>query len=761
MLGVGGMGMTPLALYMQQAGWHVSGQDDALQEPSHHWLEQAGVALPQGEPDWQEYDLVVYSSAIAGKDARLQKAQESGIRTLRRGEMLAELSKETFFIAIVGSHGKTTTCSMLIHALRKMEQPFSYVLGGLFRGDEIPPAHYESDAGKQNWLIAEVDESDGTIAHFSPDVTVAVNLDWDHPDQYQAESELDEAFGALFERTTHTVFMPTNCERLDKLAARARCDVVKYGAGSAYEGILDWARSGLVLHGEFPNICLSLPMPSAFNAHNALAALAVIQHLSGHLREELFSGYPGIRRRQDELYRHDSVAIFADYAHHPTEIEALLAFARARGEGRQVVVFQPHRYTRTKHYAGAFARVLSHADAVCLLPVYAASEAPIPGGSSEAIASEWAEDGPSLYQVDSYDAVKRMILENLDEQSVVLFVGAGDIEHIARRFAQEAPDLFEKGQAAAATTAGDWVSRVRKELSPETKLFSDYSLARKTTIRVGGAARYFAEPASLHDLQILMQYAHEGGLPVFFLGRGSNLIVHESGYDGLVIHLGHSHWRSLEAIDNERLKVGAGVRLQALSARACKLGLAGFEFLEGIPGSVGGALRMNAGAMGGWMFDVVESVTYLTSGGELRELPREAFHVGYRFCDELREGIALSAVLKAPELSNSDSIRETMNRFSRHRIESQPREPSAGCIFKNPEGGHAGMLIDQSGLKGKAVGNAEVSAIHANFIINRGGATSSDVIELVRQVRGYVYEKSEVLLQPEVMLVGQQWEEVL
>jgi len=207
--------------------------------------------------------------------------------------------------------------------------------------------------------------------------------------------------------------------------------------------------------------------------------------------------------------------------------------------------------------------------------------------------------------------------------------------------------------------------------------------------------------------------------------------------------------------------VGAGLRLKNLCGLAIKSGCQGFEFLEGIPGSVGGALRMNAGAMGGWMFDVVDAVQLMTMAGEIRVLTKAEMHFDYRHCSDLIDTIALGAWLRPAASAAATDIRRQIDAYQKKRVESQPREPSAGCIFKNPPGGSAGRLIDTAGLKGTRVGDAEISAVHANFIVNRGHATSADIIGLVRQVRAQVKAAHGVDLEPEVMLYGRDWRDVL
>ena len=281
-------------------------------------------------------------------------------------------------------------------------------------------------------------------------------------------------------------------------------------------------------------------------------------------------------------------------------------------------------------------------------------------------------------------------------------------------------------------------------------------------MRVGGVAERFFEPESLAQLVSCLKACKRSGIQISIIGRGSNLVVADGGVAGLVVRLSHPIWSRFERLGEGRVRVGAGLRIKALCATACKEGLVGFEFLEGIPGCVGGVLRMNAGAMGGWVFDLVESIRYVTLDGELVEASKETLDFGYRYCRELKDAIAIDAVFLGKGAAESeDSIRRTIDTYQNRRKESQPREPSAGCIFKNPEGDSAGRLIDELGLKGAVVGGAEVSRTHGNFIINRGGATSMDVIELVKLIRRVALERKGVELEPEVLLFGSDWQEAL
>jgi UDP-N-acetylmuramate--alanine ligase len=392
--------------------------------------------------------------------------------------------------------------------------------------------------------------------------------------------------------------------------------------------------------------------------------------------------------------------------------------------------------------------------------VYPAGESPVPGGrSADVLAALRApEDAPPAELLEDAGAAPGVIAAGTCEGDLLVFVGAGDIDAVAR----ETSALLSAHPAAGACTwHGAFMNALEGRLSPETIVRASEPLGPKTTIGVGGSAEVYAEPASTADLQVLLQTARAAGVPVFLIGRGSNLIVPDEGVRGLVLRLQHPHWRRLICLGPGRYWAGAGLRLKELCGMACRLGEAGFEFLEGIPGTVGGGLRMNAGAMGGWMFDLVEQVHFLGPDGTLRIRTREQLEVNYRRCAELENGIALGAVLCPRGKAESSEIRARLGSFQERRAATQPREPSAGCIFKNPPGDSAGRIIDQLGLKGLRVGDAEVSPVHANFIVNRGRATGSDVIALVRRVRDEVRARRNIELEPEVMLYGRDWRDFL
>jgi len=291
-----------------------------------------------------------------------------------------------------------------------------------------------------------------------------------------------------------------------------------------------------------------------------------------------------------------------------------------------------------------------------------------------------------------------------------------------------------------------------EHVSRATVIRRNESLAKHTTLRVGGPADVYVEPASEEDLAGVVKFCNEHDLPFFVIGRGSNLLVRDGGVRGVVICLAHASFSRIE-ISGERLHCGAGAKLKNVAVEAKRNGLSGVEFLEGIPGSVGGALRMNAGAMGGATFDAVESVRLMDFAGHVRELAPKEMSVEYRSCAALKTNIALGVVFKCRPAPRGE-IEQRMKAFNEKRWESQPAAPSAGCTFKNPEKIPAGKLIDELGLKGTRVGGAVVSAEHGNFIVNDGNATARDVLELIAILKQRAKKERGIDLHMEVEIIG-------
>lgn len=280
-------------------------------------------------------------------------------------------------------------------------------------------------------------------------------------------------------------------------------------------------------------------------------------------------------------------------------------------------------------------------------------------------------------------------------------------------------------------------------------------MTKHTSFHIGGPAELMAQPQSEAELQSLLLKAAEAAVPVTLVGNGSNLLVRDKGIRGLVIKLG-SMLRDIKVSGNV-LTFGSGVSLAQASKKAAELGLSGMEFAVGIPGSIGGAVYMNAGAYDGEMAKVVKSVRVMDAAGEVSELSAGELDFGYRHSALQGSGKIVTSVTVELAAGDKQAIAEKMADFSNRRITKQPLElPSAGSMFKRPPGYFAGTLIDQTGLKGYTVGGAQVSTKHAGFVVNIGGATAADVLQLISDVQAKVFAAHGVKLEPEVLVLGEE-----
>ena len=281
----------------------------------------------------------------------------------------------------------------------------------------------------------------------------------------------------------------------------------------------------------------------------------------------------------------------------------------------------------------------------------------------------------------------------------------------------------------------------------------DEPMSRHTTFRVGGPADFFVTPKAKEEVRDVIRICKEAGMPYYIIGNGSNLLVSDAGYRGVIVQI-YKEMNEVK-VEGDLVKAQAGALLSGIAAKALGAELSGFEFASGIPGTIGGACVMNAGAYGGEMKDVLEFVTVLTGEGKIIELGRNELELGYRTSVIAKKGyIVLGAVLKL-ERGDGEKIKTYMDELKEKRVTKQPLEyPSAGSTFKRPEGYFAGKLIEDAGLRGFQVGGAQVSEKHCGFVINRNHATAADIMELMRQVQIRVKENSGVDLEPEVKRLG-------
>ncbi len=762
LIGIGGCGMSGLGHLLLDLGHRVVGSD-LLMNQDIQQLRQRGAQIQIGHAPELLHEtrpaLVVYSSAIRLNNPEMMAAQELNIPMVRRAALLAALMSRQLGICVAGMHGKTTTTALLAFALEHLHGTPSYAVGAQVPQLE-PHARFQTMHGQTvdnlPYFIVEADESDGTLREFNPHHAIVLNVDEEHLDYYANLEAVCREFKTFAAQTSgHLVFCAD-----DPQLARLYSDqpgAISVGfhplatyhirnfkdGGSTMAGSLFEIWRGGELLGEF-----ALSLIGEKNASNAAAVIALL-HLLGYPPSDIaraIGPFKGASRRQQELFRDRRFRVFDDYGHHPQEIRATLRALKALGSRRLLVAFQPHRYTRTQHLLHEFTSCFDDADKLWITEVYAANEPEIPGVNGTRLAESIRVRGRNVTFVPVLNELRGVVRAEMQPGDLVLFIGAGDITLVSHELADQLG--YEKSEVRE-----EIYTQLTTLLSPTTVVKRDESLARRTTLKVGGKADYYVEPASELELSQLLKFCAANHLPFFLLGRGSNLLIRDGGIRGVAICLKHAAFSHLD-VQGDKLFCGAGTRLKDIAVEARRRGLAGLEFLEGIPGSLGGALRMNAGAMGSWMFEWVESVRFMDHAGLIFELPAGDLVVEYRGCPFFKTHIALAAVLKA-QPAPREVIDQRAKELNHKRWESQPAQPSAGCIFKNPQTIPAGKLIDELGLKKTKIGGAMVSDIHGNFIVNDGQATAKDVLELIEHIKQTAKAQRGIDLHTEVEIIGE------
>ena len=300
---------------------------------------------------------------------------------------------------------------------------------------------------------------------------------------------------------------------------------------------------------------------------------------------------------------------------------------------------------------------------------------------------------------------------------------------------------------------GQFLQKI-KERIPQDRILLQAPMSQHTTLRIGGPADILVTAQSTQEIAFLIQCANEHNIPLLVLGNGSNLLVRDGGIRGLVVKFGEE--MAAISVNGNMLTAKAGASLAAVSKEAARNGLGGLCYACGIPGTVGGGVYMNAGAYGGELKEVITSVEAITLDGQIQTFSGEEMHFGYRHSRAQEEAMIITSVTFTLNPGNKEELWADMKEFNRRRNEKQPMDvPSAGSTFKRPEGHFAGQLIDQSGLRGIKVGDAQVSEKHAGFLVNTGTATAQDFLALIALVQKTVHEKHGVWLSPEVRIVGE------
>lgn len=742
LIGVAGSGMSGLALLLLGMGHRVSGSDRVTSTETER-LQGVGLEFssPHSAAAVEGVDVVVYSSAIRPENPAYAAAMEAGIPLLRRAVCLAAILETKKGIVISGTHGKTTTSSMTAHILREAGlKPSHYV------GAEIPVLGSNARWDEEGeFMVAEGDESDGTLALYRPECSIVLNIEAEHLDFYRDLDHICEVFTKLLDQTRGRIVYCRECPVATRLN-QGRANAVSYGWSDADYVAADIRELRgstaftVMRHGELLGN-IELGIPGKHNVLNALGAIALADGAGASfpLIARALSTFAGAKRRFETKYLSRDFRIVDDYGHHPTELAATLQTARSLNPGRVVVLFQPHRYTRTQALADDFGKVLQAADEVFLTDVYAANEKPIEGISGMTLVEAMKRHGDTRVTYTPLVASAHYEVGNaLEPGDLLITLGAGNVHEAGTRIAEDLKILEE-------------ILRLVPAEEMSGKLYEP--MRRHTTMLVGGPAQFWLEPHSFRAFAEAVGYCRERGIPVRVVGRGSNLLVRDGGIRGAVIHPSGGVFSQVR-VENGKVIAGAGARLKKVASVAQAAGLGGFEWMEGIPGNVGGALRMNAGAMGVEMFDQVVDVTFLDEDGEIRTRSRGEIHVEYRNVAELRRNFALEVTLTGPP-DTAENIQRRWDESRQKRRVSQPIAASAGCMFKNPASVPAGKLVDELGLKGSGHGKAQVSTVHGNFIVNTGGAHTRDILALVEEIRDKARGERGIEMEMEVKIIGE------
>lgn len=756
-IGVSGVGMAGLARLLHARGFRVTGCDLVPGRPAE-WLVAQGIPVRTGHDPAHirpGTDWVVRSAAVPEDSPEVIRAVEQGIPVFTRGQVLPALLDAHFSIAVGGTHGKTTTSTFIVLMLRRAGRDPGWCVGG-----EVCGPGTVAHVGGDKELVVEADESDGTLALYRADISVVTNVEFDHMEHFESEDAFRECFRRFTERTRRRVVY---CA--DDPGARALCEhdesSVSYGLeeranvraialamqphSSAFDLVVEGENAGRV----------ELPVPGRHNVVNALAACAVGLEL-GLAPGELTKALAGValpRRRFERVVEHGGVTVISDYAHHPSEVSALVGTALGVPHRRLAAVFQPHRYTRTAALGDAFPLAFAGIDPLLLTPVYAASEAPLRGGTVwdlyERFAAQRGQVGadddpgrahPVVMVASSLEQAWAYLERQLAEGDLLLIIGAGDVEKLGAW-------ALEKITSGVVPRSSECVLAELREQLPESTVRYDEPLATKTSLQVGGNADAWVEIGSRRDLARLLVWAAARAVPFRLLGAGSNVLIGDLGLRGVAGRLSGPDFRVLRRED-DTIVVGGAVPVAKLLNELQDMGLAGLEFLEGIPATVGGCLAMNAGAWGHTIGEQVSWIRCLNRDGTECILRQSDLEWQYRACATVASRVITEAALRvAVEDPRAVSGRRAELAAKRAWLRGKC---SAGSVFKNPEGGFAGKLLEDAGLKACCVGGARVLREHANVIGTLPGATASDVLALMARMRDTVLEERGVCLQAEI-----------
>ena len=791
-VGIGGIGMSGLARILNAWGYSVSGSDSAA-SPLLDELAGEGIAVTVGHTAVDlavAADLVVATAAVRPDNPELAAALAVGRPVVKRARLLGELSDTRRGVAVAGTHGKSTTSGMIVAALRALGADPSFAIGAVLGG-----VGTNASPGSGEEMVVEADEYDWSFLQLHPDVAVITNVEYDHPDLFPDVDAYDAAFAAFVAgmRPQGTLVIAAGDPGCARLTARYDWSpprsVVTFGETADADWRLERTEEGWRVTGpDDIAVPLAPRVPGRHNAANATAALAALVSLGydAAAAAAALETFSGVGRRFETKGETRGVLVIDDYAHHPSEIAVNLRAAKERFPGRRLwAVFQPHTFSRLKALLPDFAVSFADADRVMILDVYAARETDDLGISAADLVRLLPDE--TLTARDPRDAA-RVLSTAVAPGDVVLTLGAGSITETGPRLLdllrEAESDPLPAHRPGTRVVGGGWgegsSARPRRRAAtgdtvtipgyPGLKVLRDAPMRLHTTWRIGGPADFLARAATPEDLCAAVAWGRQEGMPVTVLGGGSNLLVGDGGVRGLVVLARTPGERATDLVDVEdlgdavRLRVAAQAPLSWTGRHAAERGWAGMDWGVGLPGTIGGATVNNAGAHGTEQIDHLESVVILNERGEIEERPAAWLEAAYRHtvikaAPRPRPWTVLAAVMLLPKGDPAALVR-LADEHAAFRKETQPTGACAGSTFANPPGDFAGRLLEESGLKGFAIGGAAFSPKHANWIVNDGMATAADVRALIATAQARVLDRFGVELRREVEYLGDESREL-
>ena len=641
---------------------------------------------------------------------------------------------------------KTTTSSMLAVLLDTAGFEPSFVIGSNVR-------HFGTGArwGSTDHFVVEADESDGTFLTLPAAHAIVTSLDPDHLEYYGTRERLAAAFEAFVDDVVG--FTAVCVDDPDTAPLVGRPGVLTYGTRADTDLRIDDVRVGttstefdVTWQGQHLGKASS-GLPGHHNALNAAGALTIALALgvSFEAASAGLASFTGVARRFEQRGQHESVRFVDDYAHLPAEVEAAIGTAIAGPWNRVIAAYQPHRYSRTEALGATFAESFRGVDHLVLTDIYPSGEQPREGVTGRIVYDAVVEACPdlSVSWQPTLDDVTAHLAATLGPGDLCLTLGAGDLTTV--------PDQVLEQLRARSDVSVDWLVQLAPAIA-DTHIEFNAPVGPLTTYRVGGAALAVVHVGSSADLLAIVEAARAHSTPLLPLGKGSNMLVADRGFRGIVIALSGEF--DLIDISGRDVTMGAAVSLPVAARRTAAHGLRGFEWAVGVPGSIGGAVAMNAGGHGSDMAATVTSASGidLTTG---QSFVRTIDELGFGYRHSSITGTELVTNVQMV-LTQGDAVEAEalISEIVRWRRENQPGGQNAGSVFTNPAGDSAGRLIDAAGGKGRRVGSAEVSTKHANFIQADPNGRADDVYALMHELIELVEDATGVRLVPETRLVG-------